>query len=72
VSAGSYLIVEDTLAGLDGKRPYLEGGPIRAIEEFLPTNPEFANDPWWQDFFGPDVTNCQRGFLRRSAPTGAA
>jgi cephalosporin hydroxylase len=67
VSVGSYLIVEDTLSGLDGKRPYLEGGPMRALEEYLPAHPEFENDVWWQDFFGPNVTNCQRGFLRRNA-----
>lgn len=67
VSAGSYLIVEDTLADTEGQRPHLEGGPIRALEEWLPAHPEFRNDVWWQDFYGPGVTNCQRGFLRRNA-----
>lgn len=67
VSLGSYFIVEDTLAAIDGKRPHLEGGPIRALEEFLPQHPEYEVDLWWQDFFGPGVTNCQRGYLRRNS-----
>jgi cephalosporin hydroxylase len=65
VNVGSYLIVEDTLADISGERPHLEGGPIRAVDEYLSAHAEFENDPWWQDFFGPGVTNCQRGFLRR-------
>jgi cephalosporin hydroxylase len=67
VSEGSYFIVEDTLAAVDGRRPHLEGGPIRALDEWLPCHPEFGNDLWWQDFFGPDLTNCHRGFLRRQS-----
>lgn len=67
VSKGSYFIVEDTLADAANERPHLEGGPIRALNEWLPRHPEYEVDSWWQDFFGPGVTNCQRGFLRRKS-----
>lgn len=72
VSPGSFFIVEDTLAATENKRPHLEGGPIRAIEEFLPAHPEFEVDLWWQNFYGPGVTNCHRGFLRRVSNQASA
>jgi cephalosporin hydroxylase len=72
VSSGSFFIIEDTLAATGNRRPHLEGGPIRAIEEYLPAHPEFEVDLWWQNFYGPDVTNCHRGFLRRVSDVSAA
>jgi cephalosporin hydroxylase len=71
VSQGSYLIVEDTMADEHGQRPHLEGGPIRALDEFLPAHPEFEVDGWWERFYGPGTNNV-RGFLRRRSPAGLA
>jgi len=49
VSPNSYFIVEDTAA--DG--PTFNGGPMRAVKEFLSTNPPFERDMRWEHFFGP-------------------
>lgn len=70
VTPGSYLVVEDTLAGLT--RPHLEGGPRRAVEEFLGTRDDFEVDGHWERFYGDETSNCRRGFLRRrwTAATG--
>jgi len=63
VSPNSYLIVEDGAAG--GTRPHLNGGPIRAIEEFLQETDQFEADTRWEYFYGKGNSNCLKGFLRR-------
>ncbi len=63
VSQNSYLIVEDTMSG--DTRPAFNGGPIRAIREFLPKHPEFEVDPRWENFFGSGSSFNLDGFLRR-------
>lgn len=63
VSLNSYLIVEDTMAG--SSRPHLNGGPIKAIEEFIAKNDDFEIDDRWDKFYGLESSNCIRGFLRR-------
>lgn len=63
VTPNSYLIVEDGAAGYS--RPEFNGGAIRAIEEFLPLHREFSVDSYWESFYGKDVSNCLRGYLRR-------
>ncbi|MCC6952788.1 MAG: hypothetical protein IT290_01585 [Deltaproteobacteria bacterium] len=65
VTPNSYMIVEDTLAG--STRPHLNGGPIRAIDEFLATTTDFDVDARWETFYGSENTNNARGFLRRRA-----
>jgi cephalosporin hydroxylase len=65
VSVGSYLIVEDGIVDKLGASKLFNGGPCRAIREFLPQHPEFIVDRKWCDFFGKNATNNVNGFLRR-------
>jgi cephalosporin hydroxylase len=65
VSVGSYLIVEDGVADLfkpwDGVGQSYEG-PLKAVEEFLITNPEFVVDMERERYL---LTYNPRGFLKR-------
>lgn len=63
VSKNSYLIVEDGAAG--ATRPHLNGGPIKAIEEFMLETSDFVVDPYWEHFYGTTSSNCLKGFLKR-------
>ena len=63
VSPNSYFVVEDGLGGLT--RPQLNGGPLRAIEEFMLTDTRYEIDQRWEHFFGSKNTNCLKGYLRR-------
>lgn len=65
VSPKSYLIVEDTMSGLT--RPHQNGGPIRAIDEFLKTDigKNYVVDSYWENFFGSNISNNQKGFLKK-------
>ncbi|AMQ57488.1 CmcI family methyltransferase [Algoriphagus sanaruensis] len=65
VTKGSYLIVEDGIIDdLDRKKTY-RGGPVKAIEEFLPKHPEFSIDLKWVNFFGESATFNTKGFLKK-------
>ena len=60
VTPNSYFIVEDTASDT----PALAGGPMRAVNEFLPAHPEFERDLRWERFFGPEYEgHCI--FMRR-------
>jgi cephalosporin hydroxylase len=62
VTPGSYLIVEDT--NVNG-RPVFAGfgpGPGEAVDEFLPSHPEFERDPSRERFL---LTFNPGGYLRR-------
>jgi len=65
VSVGSYFIVEDGVADLfkpwDGMGQLYEG-PLKAVEEFLITNPDFAVDMERERYL---LTYNPRGFLKR-------
>jgi len=63
VTANSYLIVEDGISSFT--HPEFNGGPYRAVEEFLPKHPEFEVDLRWEQMFGYGNSNCVKGFLRR-------
>ncbi|MDB5049658.1 MAG: hypothetical protein JWO30_2729 [Fibrobacteres bacterium] len=63
VSPNSYFVVEDGVGGLT--RPHLNGGPLRAIEEFMLTDTRYEIDQRWEHFYGSKNTNCLKGFLRR-------
>lgn len=65
VSSGSYYIVEDGIIDNLGRKKEYNGGPIRAIEEFLSTNKDFSVDRRWCDFFGKNATFNQNGYLKR-------
>lgn len=63
VSPNSYLIVEDGESGYS--RPAFNGGPIRAIEEFLQENDDFELDRRWEFLYGQGISECLKGYLRK-------
>lgn len=71
VTKGSYLIVEDGIVDcLVSMGRYKEedfnGGPVRAIKEFLETNSDrFRIDRTACDFFGTNATWNPNGYLQR-------
>lgn len=65
VSKDSYLIVEDGIINDLGLKKEYNGGPVKAIEEFLVSNPDFVIDPKWVDFFGKSATFNTKGYLKR-------
>lgn len=67
VSPNSYFIVEDGHAHEDHPEMGLEGGPLRATLEFLREQDQLVEDPWWENLFGTDTSNCLHGVLRRRA-----
>jgi cephalosporin hydroxylase len=65
VSSGSYFIVEDGVITDLGLDQNFNGGPMRAIDEFL-TNNDFTIDRSYCDFFGKNATFNPNGFLKKS------
>jgi len=65
VSPGSYMIVEDGIVDDLGLAKQYNGGPQRAIREFLATNRQFSIDRRWCDFFGHNATFNVDGYLKR-------
>lgn len=60
VTPNSYFIVEDTAI----EHPIYNGGPMRAVQEFLSRDSRFERDMRWERFFGPELEgHCI--FLRR-------
>lgn len=66
VPVGSYFIVEDgncqQLYPTDNR---WNGGPLRAVHEFLKTNDQFEIDRTYCDMFGHDSTFNTDGYLKR-------
>lgn len=65
VTPGSWLIVEDGIVTELGMAKLYEGGPQKAISEFLAGNSNFVTDRKWCDFFGPNTTFNINGYLKR-------
>lgn len=65
VSPGSYLIVEDGIVTELGREKQYNGGPQKAIREFLKNNKVFETDRKWCDFFGPNATFNVNGYLKK-------
>ncbi|MBL7730370.1 MAG: class I SAM-dependent methyltransferase [Chitinophagaceae bacterium] len=65
VSNGSYFIVEDGIVDDLGVAASYNGGPQKAIREFLAANSNFITDRKWCDFFGPNATFNVNGYLKR-------
>jgi len=63
VTAGSYLIVEDTNIGGHPVSTDAGPGPMEAVDEFLAENRTFAIDESKEKFF---LTFNPRGYLRRT------
>jgi cephalosporin hydroxylase len=66
VTKGSYLIVEDGIIDALGWTEQYNGGPVKAIKEFLPDHPEFEIDYKWINMFGEDATFNTFGYLLKS------
>jgi cephalosporin hydroxylase len=65
VSKDSYLIVEDGIINKLGLEKKYNGGPLRAIREFLPNHPEYIVDRKWCDMFGENATFNVNGYLKK-------
>lgn len=65
VTPGSYLIVEDGIVDALGITGQFNGGPVKAIKEFLGTTDAFVNDLYWTDFFGKNATFNTIGYLKK-------
>ena len=65
VSKDSYLIVEDGIINELGLEKKYNGGPLRAIREFLSIHPDFKVDRKWCDMFGKNATFNVNGFLKK-------
>lgn len=65
VSKDSYFIVEDGIVSFVGLEQNYNGGPRKAIDEFLQTNDNFVIDRSLCDFFGQNATFNPDGYLKR-------
>ena len=63
-SKDSYFIVEDGVLDDLGHEGY-NGGPLKAIEEFISTNESYIIDRKWCDFFGKNATFNVNGYLKK-------
>mgnify|MGYP003488919643 CR=1 FL=1 len=63
-SVNSYFIVEDGIIDELGYSDY-NGGPLRAIGEFLEGNSDYVIDRRWCDFFGKNATFNVNGYLKK-------
>lgn len=68
VTTGSYFIIEDGIINAMGKEKEFNGGPLRAIGEFLSANKDFEIDRKYCDFFGSNATFNTNGYLKRISP----
>lgn len=65
ININSYYIVEDGVVSALGMKNKFNGGPLKAIDEFLKNNKNFIIDRKYCDFFGKNATFNVNGFLKR-------
>ncbi len=65
VSKNSYFIVEDGIVDALGMSDQFEGGPLRAIREFMNVNSDYVIDRKWCDLFGQNATFNVDGYLKK-------
>ncbi|QED37771.1 hypothetical protein FK178_08555 [Antarcticibacterium arcticum] len=65
VTVGSYFIVEDGIVNELGFENKYNGGPLRAIREFVPNHQEYIVDRKWCDMFGINATFNVDGYLKK-------
>lgn len=65
VSKDSYFIVEDGIVNALGRKKEFNGGPLRAIRDFLVHRPSFIIDRHYCDYFGHNATFNVDGYLKR-------
>ena len=64
ITPGSYFIVEDGIITELGLEKEYDGGPQKAINEFLKENNRFIVDESLCNFFGTGYTFNQNGYLK--------
>jgi cephalosporin hydroxylase len=65
-SKNSYFIIEDGIIDALGYPiEQYNGGPLKAIEEFLTIRPDYVIDNKWCNFFGKNATFNVNGYLRK-------
>lgn len=65
VNKDSYLIVEDGIIDKLGWKRKYNGGPNKAIKEFILGNKNYIIDRKWCDLFGINATFNTNGFLKK-------
>ena len=66
LNKGEYIVIEDGIIYDLGIAQKYNGGPRRALQEFLSEyNHEYEIDSKYCDFFGHNFTWCTNGFLRK-------
>lgn len=65
VTVGSYLIVEDGIVNDLNWSKSFQGGPVKAINEFMELNSNFIFDKNLENFFGKSATFNTLGYLKR-------
>ena len=65
IKVGSYFIVEDGILDQLGWTKEYNGGPNKAIKEFISENDSFIIDRKWCDLFGVNATFNTNGFLKK-------
>lgn len=65
VSKDSYFIIEDGIINKLGLEKKYNGGPLKAIREFLPHHSEYIVDSKWCDMFGKNATFNVNGYLKK-------
>lgn len=65
VNIGSYFIVEDGIIDKLGWKKKYNGGPNKAIKEFIKADDTFVIDRKWCDLFGTNATFNTNGFLKK-------
>jgi cephalosporin hydroxylase len=65
VTKHSYFIAEDGIVNELGREREFNGGPQKAVAEFVSKNKHFIVDRKWCDFFGPNATFNVNGYLKR-------
>jgi len=65
INISSYFIVEDGILDQLGWKVNYNGGPNKAIKEFLSKTDSFIIDRKWCDLFGTNATFNTNGYLKR-------
>jgi cephalosporin hydroxylase len=65
VSVNSYFIVEDGVINELGYSEGYDGGPLRAITEFVNETQNFVIEHKWSNFFGENYTFNPMGYLKK-------
>lgn len=65
ISYNSYMIIEDGSLLWVGLEESFNGGPLKAIDEFISVNKNFTIDRKWCDFFGYNATFNPNGYLKK-------